>query len=157
MSQKWRKAAIRLTVSADGVPTSANVRSQVGCGLGRSGLRINYVGSSLRAIGTQTNHWPLRRADRLVSFAKFRMLLNGIATLELAFDVGSCLGSLASRTSRRHGQSDCRGIAAEHHQKYQPPNRGFGRGAGHHREIPDRARGGFDTDTFTGKRRALRL
>jgi hypothetical protein len=60
-------------------------------------------------------------------------------------------------SSRRYGQSDCRGIAAEHHQKYQPSNRGFGRGTGHHREILDWACGCFDTETFTDQRRALRL
>jgi hypothetical protein len=63
----------------------------------------------------------------------------------------------ASRTSRRYRQSDCRRIAAEHHQKYQPSNRGFGRGTGHHREILDWACGCFDTETFTDQRRALRL
>src|SRR6266704_7042578 len=65
--------------------------------------------------------------------------------------------ALTSRTRRRYGQSDCRGIAAEHHQKYQPSHCGFGRGTDHHREILDRACGCFDAETFTAQRRALRL
>ena len=66
-------------------------------------------------------------------------------------------GVAGSRTSRSDRQGDRCGIAAEHHQQYQPSHRDFGRDAGHHRKILDRTCRCLDARTFTGQRRALRL
>ena len=63
----------------------------------------------------------------------------------------------SARTSRCDRQGDRCGIAAEHHQQYQPSHRDFGRGADHHRKILDRACGRLDAGTFAGQRCALRL